>query len=481
MANSIHKNFAYNVVYQIFTVLMPLITAPYLARVIGANGVGIYSYTFTVAEYFVYFALLGVNNYGNRTIAAADEKDRSKTFVDIYAVQATVSLIVFAAYMCFAFGLNEKYTLVTKLQALYVLSAGADVTWYFFGTEKFKVTTMRNIIVKLAALVCIFVFVREADDVWKYTLIMALSYLLSQLVMWIHIVREVRFEKPSPTQMRKHFTSLLILFVPVIAITLYKMMDKIMLEIMGSVEEVGYYESAEKIVRVPALLITALGTAMLPRMSKLSVSGKKEKMLEYFGLSCDFSGFMSFSTAFGISAVAAVLIPIYYGDGFEGSIPMLQLLCFSLLFTSWASILRTQYLLPLKKDKEYIASVFLGAVVNLILNALLIPKLQGVGAVLATIAAEASVAIVQTVALKNELRMGVYLSGYCKYLLPSLVMYAVVWGLLKLMPSNLLTLCVAVMAGMIVYFALFIPLGRFCKSLLYTRAKGILKAKLAKK
>lgn len=460
---------------------MPLITAPYLARVIGVNGVGIYSYTFTVAEYFVYFALLGVNNYGNRTIAATDENERSKTFTDIYAVQSAVSLIVVIAYICFAFGLNEKYTLITKLQTLYVLSAGVDVTWYFFGTENFKITTMRNIVVKIVALILVFVFVRQADDVWKYTLIMALSFLLSQLIMWIYIVREVKFTKPSFACMKKHFTSLLILFVPIIAITLYKMMDKIMLEIMSSVEEVGYYENAEKIVRVPSLLITALGTAMLPRMSKLSVSGKKEKMLEYFGLSCDFSGFLSFSMAFGISAVAQLLIPIYYGEGFAGSIPMLQLLCFSLLFTSWASILRTQYLLPLKKDKEYIASVFIGAIVNLVLNIVLIPRLQGVGAVVATIAAEASVAIVQTLALKKELCMRQYVKVYCKYLIPALVMYGVVWGVLRLMKPGLVTILVAVMVGGIVYVALYIPIGRFTNSLLYSKVRDILSHKLAKK
>ena len=467
--NSIRKNFAYNIVYQIFTIIMPLITAPYLARIIGASGIGMYSYTFTVAEYFTYFALLGVANYGNRTIAAANENVRSKTFVDIYSVQFITSTVVLSAYIVFALLINDRYKTLTLIQSFYVLSAGLDVTWYFFGTERFKLTTTRNIIIKTISIVLIFAFVRSSGDVWKYAMIMSLSYFFSQSFMWYYLIKEIHFQKPDFKAMRLHFKSLIVLFIPVIAVSLYKMMDKLMLEWFGDVQEVGYYESAEKIVRVPSLIIAALGTAMLPRMSKLGASGKNNRMLYYFDLSVELSGLLTFGMAFGIISVASILVPIYYGPGFNDSVILLETLSITLLFTSWASSIRTQYLLPLKHDSEYIISVFAGAIVNLILNTLFIPKMGALGAVYGTISAEAA-AIVQTVAVRRELPVIKEMRKYGIFVVPGLLMFIILIKIKKYIQVSIELLFVLVLLGILIYlilsvFLLFVFKSELLKSM----------------
>jgi len=464
---SLKRNFIYNLVYQLFTMLMPLITAPYLARVLGVKGLGMYSYTFTVAEYFVYFAMLGVANYGNRTIAATKKENKSRCFVEIYAVQLTVSVAVFALYLFFAFNLNSKYRLLTCLQSLYVLSAAFDVTWYFFAEEKFKITTIRNVIVKLLALVLIFTLVKKADDVWIYTLIMALSYLVSQLIMWMFIFREIHFTKPAVAKMGHHLISMLVLFIPVIAITLYKMMDKILLESLGSITDVGYYESVGKIVRVPALVIAAIGTSMLPRMSKMYAVGEKDAMKKYFGISTEFAAFLTFGMVAGLMAVSSVFIPIYYGKGFECSIGLLQLLSLTLIFTSWASAIRNQYLMPMKHDKEYITSVFVGAILNLVLNIVMIPQYGAMGSVVATIIAEASVAVVQSYAVRKELDMFRYGRQYIMYVIPAMLMLSILNALNMYIGTGVVSLFVLILAGTCIYTPLSLVLMKYSKSDMY--------------
>ncbi|SHI98974.1 Membrane protein involved in the export of O-antigen and teichoic acid [Butyrivibrio fibrisolvens DSM 3071] len=462
--SSLKKNLSYNIIYQIFTIMMPLITAPYLSRIIGVSGIGMYSYTFTVAEYFVFFALLGVSNYGNRTIAGCIKDNRNRTFINIYATQLSVSLIVILAYIIYIFFIVKNYKALAAIQLLYVLSAGADVTWYFFGTEKFKLTTIRTVIIKLISLILIFAFVRDYNDIWKYTLIMAGGYLVSQLIMWPYVIAEIKYQKPVISEMKIHLKNMIILFIPVIAITVYKMMDKIMLEAICDVNSVGFYESAEKIVKVPAYAIVAIGTAMLPRMSKLGHENNKTKMLEYFGLSVELSGFLIFGMAFGLMAIAKFLVPIYYGKDFEYSIILLETLSFSLLFTTWASAIRTQYLIPLKHDKEYIVSVCSGAIVNLILNSVLIPLYGAYGAVIATISAEGAVAFIQTIAVRNELPIFKPFVKYIRFIIPAFSMYLIVCFCRPYLTMSIFSIIILVCIGGTVYCLFAVMMMYICNS-----------------
>ncbi len=456
--SSLKKNISYNIIYQIVTILMPLITAPYLSRIIGVSGMGMYSYTFTVAEYFVFFAMLGVSNYGNRTIAGCSSDNRCTTFINIYATQLSVSLMVIVVYIAYVHFIVTNYKTLACIQLLYVMSGGIDITWYFFGTEKFKLTTIRNVIVKLLCLGLIFAFVKSYGDIWKYTLIMASGYFVSQLLMWPYILHELKFQKPIVGEMKVHFKNMLILFIPVIAITIYKMMDKIMLEALCDVNSVGYYESAEKIVRVPAYVITAIGTAMLPRMSKLGHDNNRMKMLSYFGLSVELSGILIFGMAFGLMGISQILIPVYYGQGFEESIVLLEALSLSLLFTTWASAIRTQYLVPLKHDKEYIISVFGGAIVNLSLNSFMIPLFGSLGAVIATIAAEATVAIIQTIAVRKELPIFKQFLKYVRFIIPACIMWVIINYIKSYFTMSISSIIILTCLGAALYFLLAVAL-----------------------
>ena len=228
---SIKKNFTYNVFYQILTLILPLITAPYVSRVIGAEGQGIYSYTYSIAYYFMLFAMLGLKNYGNREIAKhRDNKEKlSKTFCSIYGLQfitALLSTIVFVIYIIF---FSEKqYLLFYLLQLIYLISAFFDISWFFFGLEKFKTTVTRNVIIKIATLACTFLFVKTKNDLNIYIFLMSFSTLASQIALWPFLMKEIKFVRPTLKEIIKHLKPNLILFIPVISVSKYTIMDMIM-------------------------------------------------------------------------------------------------------------------------------------------------------------------------------------------------------------------------------------------------------------
>ena len=293
--SSIKKNFSYNILYQILILILPLITAPYISRIIGPEGIGIYSYTYSIVNYFAMFAMLGMSNYGNRTIAKSRDNpnELNKKFSSLYKMQfitAMISTIIYIFYIQF-FG--KQYEMYYYIQLIYLISTFFNINWLFFGLEQFKLTVIRNTIIKFILTISIFVFVKHKEDLMLYMLILALSNLLSDMALWPFIIKYVKFTRTKVKDVIKHFKPDIILFIPIIAISVYKMMDKIMLGNMVNIIEVGLYENAEKIINVPLGLITALGTVMLPRISNLVQKGNVEKSIRYIDKSMEFITFLS--------------------------------------------------------------------------------------------------------------------------------------------------------------------------------------------
>ena len=453
--NSIRNNFLYNVAYQLLVILLPLITTPYISRVLGADRIGVYTYTYTIANYFMLAAMLGVKNHGNRSIAAVrDDPKRMRTvFWEIYGLQFLCSAVALAAYLVFALIFETENRLIFLIQGIYVFSGMMDISWLFFGLEKFKITVTRNIAVKLLSLVCIFLLVRTADDLWIYTLIMALGMFLSQVYLWYYIRRYVGWERPGLKAMFSHLVPELMMFIPVIAVSLYKMMDKIMLGWISDYAQVGFYESAEKIINIPMGIITALGTVMLPRMANMAAKSQITKSKIYIRNSMIFAMCMAGGIGFGIAGVAQDFVPLFLGDAFLPSTRLLMMLTPTVFFIAWANVIRTQYLIPHHRDRSYIISVLLGAVVNFIINALLIPRMAAMGAVVGTVCAEAAVCICQTMMVRHALAIRRYLLDTLPFLGLGLVMYCLVRLIRPLLPGRVITVTVQILLGAVFYCA----------------------------
>ena len=450
---SIKKNFLYNIIYQILLVILPLITAPYISRTLGANSVGIYSYTNSVAYYFLLFAMLGISNHGNRMVAKNRENKEqlNKTFSSIYLFQFMTFSIAILIYILYViYGVKEN-KLISCIQLIYVISGMLDISWLFFGLEKFKVTVTRNIIIKIITVICIFLFVHTPNDLWKYTLIMTLGTLLSQMYLWMYVKKVVIFKFVKLKDIFDNFKPIMTLFIPVLAFSIYKVMDKIMLGNMSDYVQVGYYNNAEKIINIPMGIITALGTVMLPRMSNMTANGEKNKAEQYIKISIKLVTIIASAIAFGLIGVSDVLAPVFFGNQFSACAPLIALLSITVFFISWANVVRTQYLIPNHYDKVYLSSTIIGAILNLTINLLLIPKFKANGAAIGTIIAEFAVMFVQLMALRKCLPVYKEIFNYFPVMIIGVIMMGIVKTIGNILGITIISLVSQIAIGGIIY------------------------------
>lgn len=454
MRNTSSKiNFIYSSIYQFASIMIPLITTPYLSRTIGATGVGEYSYSYSIAYYFTLFIKLGLDNYGNRTIAyaRAQKEDVSEEFWNIYASQFILGCICTVLYLSYC-RIFASSNIVFLLQSLYVVSTCLDITWFYWGMEQFRITVARDFIIKIVTTLSIFLFVKSANDTWIYTLIISFGFLISQGFLWISLYKYVRWVKPQWKKIRLHIKPNLILFIPSIAVSIYKTMDKIMLGYMSGTLETGFYESSERIIRVPLAFVSSLGTVMLPKMSFLTSSKNgREHFESVFERSISFAMFMSTCMGFGIMTVSKEFVPWFYGNGFEKCIILFKILLPSCMFLAFGNVVQTQYLIPNKEDRLFIVALMSGAVVNLTLNTLLIPRLGSVGAAIGTLMAEASVCIVETFGIRKKISVLKYFLEVLPYIFSGGIMFIVLGNFHLISKSLIENLIIKIGTGGIIY------------------------------
>lgn len=432
-----------------------LLVTPYITRVLGAANNGIYSYNHSVAYYFLLFSMLGVNNYGNRSIAMAkdDKEELDRTFSEIYTFQLLTSTVMLVLYTVYSLFVKED-RLNVMIQVMYVASAVFDVNWFFFGMEKFKLTVTRNSLIKLLTMACVFLFVKERSDLWIYTVIMSGGYLVSACALWPYLHRYVAYRRPAMRDVVKHIKPNLVLFIPVIAISVYNTMDKIMLGELTTKKQVAFYDKSEEVMQIPNTFINALTTVMLPRMTSLMKHHEIEKGRQYIVNSMKFAIMMSCATSFGLAAVAYDFVPLFFGKEFTPCAILIIWLAPIGVIKAWANVLRTQYLIPNCLDRIYVISVVTGAVVNVIMNLLLIPHFGAVGAVMGTIAAETCVMLYQTMNVRKELPVLDYLRQNLVFPVIGLFMFLGIRLLESIWNTGVFSLAAQIAAGTVFYAGL---------------------------
>lgn len=404
-----NKNFLMNVAYQLLSYVFPLVTVSYVSQCLGVTNIGTYSYTYSTVYLFMLLGMLGINNYGNREIARVrdDKQACSFIFFSIYKLQLLTVGLASIGYVIYIQCIVSEYENLFWLQAIYLFSAFLDVNWFYFGLEKFKLTITRNCIIKVASLILILFFVRTEADLAQYTVIMAGSTFLSQLYLILILHRYIVNVHTTLHDSLHHLRGCCILFIPVLAFGIYRVMDKTMLGAMATVTELGYYENAERLINIPISIINALGTVMLPRMSYLLKNHSVESTKAIYA-SMKLALLLSCMMAAGIFLVSNDIVVVLFGYDFYKSGEIIRILSITILASAWANVIRTQYLIPSGKDTIYVISTIGGAVVNLLLNIVLIPKYGAYGACLGTIAAEYFVMIYQTVKVRRVLEIKRY-------------------------------------------------------------------------
>ena len=403
MERKIGINIGYQMVYRILTIITPLITTPIISRAFGAQGVGEYSATIAYVTYFTLFAMLGIENYGNRAVAAVqdDAQQRSRLFCEIYSIQCVSSLsaiLVYFASFCF---IDSSRFVLAAIQGIWLFSYLVDINWFFFGMEQFKLTVVRSSVIKIITVCLIVLFIKNSSDLYLYAGIMGGGALVGQLVLWRYIKKYVIFQKPSLLDIKKHIRPILKLYVPIIAISIFRLMDKSMLDVFSTSSDVGYYYSADKIVSIPFGVVTAISTVMLPRLSNVFHNQSDTEAKKLISQSTELSIFLVSAVSFGIASVAKEFVPIFFGDGYDVCIELIYFFVPVLIVKVLEDIICSQYLIPTHKDNIYMAALICGAIANILSNIPLIRCYGALGAVLGTLVAECVVLVVQLFFIKD--------------------------------------------------------------------------------
>ena len=476
--SKVAKNYFYSVSYQILTVIISLVTAPYVSRTLGVKGVGIFSYTNSIVQCFILLGGAGLSLYGQREIAYVqhDREKRDKTFWELVILRTIVVSISLLVYF-FTLTRQEAYATVFLIMSLEVLASMIEITWFFQGIEDFKKVVIRNFVAKITGVVLIFLFVKSPDDLYIYVICQSVTMFLSTLSTWAYIpklVGKVEFKK---LDIKRHIRPAMILFLPQIATSVYTILDKTMIGLLtGIEEEVGYYEQGQKIVKIVLILVTSLGTVMMPRVANLFKQNQLEQIREHLSKSFRLVFFLSFPMMFGLMSISCNLVPWFFGAGYDKTIPNIVVISPISVIIAFSNIIGVQHLLPLGRQREYTLSVIVGCVVNLVMNLLLIPRFLSIGAAIATVISELSVTGVQICCIRKDFNFGQIVIKNVRYIISSFVMFVVTYFLARSLSPSIVNTVLCIAVGASVYLGILMVM----RDSMLLQVKETLKSKFVK-
>lgn len=451
---NVQMNVVLSTLYQILTMVTPLITAPYTARVLGAACVGINSYTNSVQAYFLLIAALGTYTYGTREIARNrdDRKRRSVLFWEIELLKAVATAVCLLGWGLVIAGGGENrifYTILT----INLVAIIFDVSWFFAGVERFDYTVSINTLLKVLTIAGIFLFVKTPDHLPRFMLIFAVGTLLGNLSMWVFLPQYV--DKPDWKNLRiwRHFKNTLIYFVPTIATTVYTVLDKTLIGLIThSNEQNGYYEQATKIINLAkSVAFVAINNVLTSRMSYLYAEQKTEEIKKQKTFSMEYITFMCVGLTFGIWAVAPRFVAAFFGPEYAPVVPLLRIFSPIILIIGISNCIASHYFVPTGLQKQNATFLIVGASVNLVLNMVMIPTLGGWGAAAASVAAELVITVLYLTYGKAFITVGETLGILWKKLAAAAAMVGVICLMDSLFTRPVIATACEVAAGVAAY------------------------------
>ncbi len=449
---SLKRNYLYNVIYKVANVIIPFITAPYIARVLGADGVGKVSYTESVVSYFVLFATMGIPIFGQREISYVQDKteERSIVFWNTFVLQFVISLIISLVYFAFSYiwGGNLYY-----IFALNIFAVMFDISWFFQGIEEFGKLVLRSILVRIVNVIFLFCFVKTKNDLTIYAVGIALFPLLGNLSLWKYLRRYINRPTIKNLNPFGNIKTVLSLFIPTIAIQIYTVFDKTMIGLITKNDfQNGYYEQATKITKIVISMITAMGAVMIPRVGYYLKNKSNKDVINLIKKGYNFIWFLGIPVFIGMIVVAPNFVPWFFGDGYNEVVILLQILSALVLAICISNMTGYQYLIPTNQQSFLTVSVVVGSIVNFALNLLLINKYQAVGASIASVIAEMAVTICQMYLIRNQLPVWDILKLSKNYCIAGAIMGLITAIISTRIKASIIGTVILVVCGAAIYF-----------------------------
>ena len=448
------KNYLYNLSYQILTIILPIITVPYVTRIFTSEDLGNYGFYNSIVSYFSLFAMLGIGIYGTKQIAAA--RDVSSTFWNIYAIQLIASLLALFVYVITLVSIPEMGGIVPIILGIILLTKMIDISWLFTGKEDFKKITLRNTMVKVAGVISIFTFIKSSEDLYLYIFLIVIFDFLGQFVMWIPAKKFIKRPSFDTKIIKKNLHPIVLLFLPQVAISLYVVLDRTLLGLLGSYSDVGIYEQGQKLTSILLTVVSSLGAVMLPRVANLLSERKDREAQNMVKFSFILYNLIIFPMIFGLIVVNEVFVKLFLGQNFQDVKYVLYIIVFNIMFIGWTNILGYQVLVVRNKNKEFMLSTTIPAIVSVAVNITVIPFFGYIGASITSVVVEFLVFAIQWYYSRNIINKNLLFNkDLAKIICSSLVMFGVVM-LCKIMLGfdGIVGLVIYLVVGGISYLAM---------------------------
>lgn len=452
---SIKKNYIYNLINSLLTVIIPLITAPYLSRVLGVDGIGIRSYTLSIVSNFILIASMGIASYAQREISMnRDDKYKySKITYEIGILRVITTIIVTVLYVI-AFVLpifNRENNVIYAILMLNIIANMLDFSWFFQGMEDFKKISLVQSITKVLSVIFTLTLVKKQSDIAVSVLINSMVLILNSIIPFFALKKYCCKVNIKDIKLKKHFKECMIYFVPAIAVQVYTVMDKTMIGMFSTTTENGYYEQADKIVKISMSVVTSINIIMRSRMSYLfkneDINGAKELIGKSLNLFC----LSAYPITFGIISISKQLVPIFFGPEFDKTATIINILSPLVIIIGISNLIGTHYLTPKGKQKTSNKCLITGACVNLILNLILIRKLGSIGAAIASIIAESVITILYLKNAKEIINIIEIIKKSKNYLIASVIMFIFIYVCKIFIKDNIIGLFIQIIIGIVVY------------------------------
>lgn len=439
--------------FQLVTIIVPFITAPYLARILGVSGVGIASYTLSLVSYFIIFSNLGISSFGQREIAMYqdDKKKYSEVFWNLIIYQFIIGLVSLLSYFIFIMIMN-KDNLIMSILTINLIANIFDITWLYRGIEEYKYISFRNILIKILFVIAIFIFVKSSDDLYLYIFLNSLSLIISSLALWIGLIKRVEKINIKKIKAFYYWKETLVYFLPQIALQIYTVLDKTMLGIItGDNLENGYYEQAHKIVGIITTIITSLNTVMLPRMSFLYKKNENEKIKQMLKKTMQFTCAISIPLCLGIAAISSSFVTWFFGEEYAKVKILLPLFSPLIMIVSISGCVEGQCLVPCGMREKSSFALWGGAIANFVLNLIMIPYLKSIGSVIASVMAELVVCILFLHYAKEYIKTKDIIYNARNYIFSGIIMFIIVYTLNTILSISIINTIITIVVGGCIY------------------------------
>lgn len=442
--HSVQYNFIMNVILKMSTVIFPFITFPYVSRVLGAAGNGKIAFTSSIISYFTLMACLGIPTYGIRACARyRDNKQKLnkvvKELLIILAVTTTIAYLAF--FVCFICvpKFREEQTLML-MYSISILLTSFGVEWFYQAIEQYDYITFRNLAFKVISIVLMFLLVKTSDDYLIYGFISILGGIGSNILNILRLRKYVDFKEKTELDILIHVRPIITLFMLSAASMIYTNLDSVMLGFLTDNTEVGYYNAAVKLKNILLNFVTALGVVVLPRITNHLAKKEHNEVNKLLRKSFNYVLISSLSLTIYCCVEARDCIMFLAGEGYEPAILGMQLISPSIIFIGLSNVIGLQILIPTERENHTLISTIIGAIVDVALNVILIPKYGNAGAALATTIAELCVLTYQIIIVRKEIYQYLDIRNIIKILLSiiiAVIVLFVVFAIIKFSNSFL--------------------------------------------